>query len=155
VPAIIDAVSDRLRPVFLTTATTVLGLAPVLYANSNAALFLKPTVITLCYGLGFGLVIVLVLVPALLAAQQDFARHFRALRRGFGAPRLRVALGVAALALVAAFAATLGRAIWLDAGVALALGQFAVAALAVVVLVTLFAPLALRRKRRQVSPGNP
>ena len=143
VPAIIDAVSDRLRPVFLTTATTVLGLAPVLYANSNAALFLKPTVITLCYGLGFGMVIVLVLVPPLLAVQQDFARYFRALRRGLRAKRLRLVLGAVSLTMAGAFAATLGRALWLNTGVALALGQFAALALAAVVLATLIAPLVL------------
>ncbi|MYG26173.1 MAG: efflux RND transporter permease subunit, partial [Boseongicola sp. SB0677_bin_26] len=44
VAAIVDGASDRLRPVFLTTATTVLGLAPLLYETSKDAQFLKPTV---------------------------------------------------------------------------------------------------------------
>ncbi|WP_330449666.1 efflux RND transporter permease subunit [Paracoccus marcusii] len=39
-PAIVDAVADRFRPVLLTTATTVLGLAPLLYERSSQALFL-------------------------------------------------------------------------------------------------------------------
>ena len=156
VPAIIDAVSDRLRPVFLTTATTVLGLAPVLYNHSSAALFLKPTVITLCYGLGFGMVIVLLIVPPLLAVQQDFARHLRALRRGFAAPRLRVVLGGVALAMAGAFVATLGRALLADSGVLLAFGQFLAASLGVAVLAALIAPLALRRRRRlPFSPDSP
>ena len=34
VPSIVDAVKDRLRPVILTTLTTVLGLTPLLYENS-------------------------------------------------------------------------------------------------------------------------
>ena len=46
-PAIVAAVCDRFRPVLLTTATTVLGLAPLLYERSSQALFLKPTVVTL------------------------------------------------------------------------------------------------------------
>ena len=46
-PAIVDAVTDRLRPVLLTTLTTVLGLAPLLYEQSSQAMFLKPTVVTL------------------------------------------------------------------------------------------------------------
>ncbi len=54
-PSIIDGAVDRLRPVLLTTLTTVLGLTPLLYEQSQQAQFLKPTVITLVYGLGFGL----------------------------------------------------------------------------------------------------
>lgn len=107
VPAIIDGVSDRFRPVLLTTLTTVLGLAPLLYETSSQAEFLKPTVITLVFGLGFGMVLVLIVVPALLAAQADIGRAFTALRRflrrGEAAPRrvLRLAVGgMAALALL-------------------------------------------------------
>ncbi len=53
-PAVIAAAGDRLRPILLTSATTVLGLAPLLFERSQQALFLKPTVITLVYGLGVG-----------------------------------------------------------------------------------------------------
>jgi predicted RND superfamily exporter protein len=112
-PAIIDAVADRLRPVFLTTATTVMGLAPLLYERSSQAEFLRPTVITLVYGLGFGMVLVLVLVPAILAAQADLGRQFTAFRRGLfvksgPAARSRVLLGAAAAGVAALFAATIG-----------------------------------------------
>ena len=112
VPAIIDAAADRLRPVMLTTLTTVLGLAPLLFEQSSQAQFLKPTVITLVYGLGFGLVLVLLLVPALLAMQQDFGRQFRALRRAVHVGRrggvVGVATGAVALGMVLLFLATLG-----------------------------------------------
>jgi multidrug efflux pump subunit AcrB len=112
VPAIVDATADRLRPVLLTTLTTVLGLAPLLFESSNQAQFLKPTVITLVYGLGFGLVLVLLVVPALLAMQEDVARQMHAMRRALAAPvRARwIALvtGGAALALMLLFAGTLG-----------------------------------------------
>ncbi len=112
VPAIIDGTCDRLRPVLLTTLTTVLGLAPLLFETSQQAQFLKPTVITLVYGLGFGMVIVLLVVPAILAMQQDVGRQVAALRRVFGHVSLHkgmtaavVALGMAVAGL---FAATLG-----------------------------------------------
>ena len=82
VPAVIDATADRLRPVLLTTLTTVLGLAPLLYETSSQAQFLKPTVITLSYGLSFGMFLVLLIVPSLVVMQQDVGRLFRALRRG-------------------------------------------------------------------------
>lgn len=115
IPAIIDGTCDRLRPVLLTTLTTVLGLAPLLYETSSDAQFLKPTVITLVYGLGFGMLIVLLVVPAILAMQQDIAKQFTALRRALGAIRRQrgVALGMGGLtfAILALFAVTLGSAI--------------------------------------------
>jgi predicted RND superfamily exporter protein len=85
VPSIIDGASDRLRPVMLTTLTTVLGMTPLLYEQSQQAQFLMPTVITLVYGLGFGMLLVLLVVPALIAAQHDVSRQITAMRRGVGA----------------------------------------------------------------------
>jgi len=110
VPAIIDGTADRLRPVLLTTLTTVLGLTPLLYEGSSQAEFLKPTVITLVYGLGFGMGLVLLIVPALMAMQQDVGRQTRAARRALRAPRRAVqvpgVLGVGgALALFGALVA--------------------------------------------------
>jgi len=61
--------------------TTVLGLVPLLFETSRQALFLKPTVITLCYGLGFGLVLVLLIVPSLVVVQKDIAAMFVTFRR--------------------------------------------------------------------------
>jgi multidrug efflux pump subunit AcrB len=112
-PAIIDGTADRLRPVILTTLTTVLGLAPLLYETSNQAQFLKPTVITLVYGLGFGLVLVLLVVPALLAIGHDFARTFRAARRAASgrAPGMQGVLGAAGAGISAWFATTMGAVI--------------------------------------------
>jgi len=86
VPSIIEGTADRLRPVMLTTLTTVLGLTPLLYEGSQQAQFLKPTVITLVYGLGFGMLLVLVLVPALLAILNDLTRPMKAMRRAMRAP---------------------------------------------------------------------
>ncbi|PQM60625.1 MAG: acriflavine resistance protein B [Rhodobacteraceae bacterium] len=80
-PSVIDATSDRLRPILLTTLTTVLGLLPLLFETSKDAQFLKPTVITLVYGLGFGMFVILFLVPALVIIQRDFRQLLNALRR--------------------------------------------------------------------------
>lgn len=137
--AIVDAAADRLRPVMLTTLTTVLGLAPLLFEQSSQAQFLKPTVVTLVYGLGFGLVLVLLLVPALLAMQQDFGRQFSALRRAFGAGRrggiVRGTTIAVALAMLALFAATLGVALASGQGaLGAAFGMFAAGSVLLVVL---------------------
>ena len=111
-PAIIDAVADRLRPVFLTTATTVLGLLPLLFEGSQQAQFLKPTVVTLVYGLGFGFVLVLLVVPAILAMQEDLHRQIAALRHGLTlgrrAPWAARILQVAAGLIAVLFALTMG-----------------------------------------------
>lgn len=166
VPAIIDGVADRLRPVLLTTLTTVLGLAPLLFESSSQAIFLKPTVITLVYGLGFGMVIVLLVVPAVLAIQADAGRQVRALRRALrirhrAGRRQRALSGAAAAGVAALFAVTLapvlvtgGLPAWVLAGVpalaglpagAAALMLFLAGSLGVLVLAALAGLAALRR----------
>ncbi|SLN59398.1 Antibiotic efflux pump membrane transporter ArpB [Roseovarius litorisediminis] len=108
--SIIEGTADRLRAVLLTTLTTVLGLAPLLFERSQQAQFLKPTVITLVYGLGFGMLMVLLVVPALIAMQHDFKRYFMALRLGlkFRARRIQISLFVALIAIMTWMASTLG-----------------------------------------------
>lgn len=113
IPAIIEGTADRLRAVMLTTLTTVLGLMPLLYETSRQAQFLKPTVITLIYGLGFGMVLVLLIVPSLIAIQTDIGKMLGTLRRlwhGRGRaaakPAVRVT-GLAAGAMLLAFAGSL------------------------------------------------
>lgn len=115
IPSIIDGTADRLRPVLLTTLTTVLGLAPLLYENSSQAQFLKPTVITLCYGLGFGMVLVLLVVPALIAAQADIAQRVASFRRALRARGLRGLAWAGAGAMAAWCAATMGVTVWTGA----------------------------------------
>lgn len=79
--AIVAGTADRLRAVMLTTLTTVGGLAPLLLESSRQAQFLKPTVVTLSYGLGFGVVMVLLLTPAMMGVHHDIAQSIRAMRR--------------------------------------------------------------------------
>ncbi len=111
-PAIVDGVCDRLRAVLLTTLTTVLGLLPLLYEQSQQAQFLKPTVITLVYGLGFGMLLVLLVIPALMALQKDIGHQFSGLRRALRFRRrgwpASAASALAALAISVLFAGTLG-----------------------------------------------
>ena len=110
IPSIIDGAADRLRPVLLTTLTTVLGLAPLLFEQSQQAQFLKPTVITLVYGLGFGMVLVLIMVPALIAVQHDIFRQITAFRRGlrFRQSGVRAMLTLGVVAVLGWMSATIG-----------------------------------------------
>ncbi|QPM92246.1 efflux RND transporter permease subunit [Pseudooceanicola algae] len=81
IPAVIDATAERLRPVLLTTLTTVLGLAPLLFERSTQAEFLKPMVVTLVYGLGLGFFIVLLVIPSLVGIRHDLGKALRSARR--------------------------------------------------------------------------
>ena len=108
VPAIIDGTVDRLRPVMLTTLTTVLGLTPLLYEGSNQAEFLKPTVVTLVFGLAFGMVLVLLVVPSVMAMQADVQRQIQSAKRALRGRRaaMFVPAGLGALFAVGLFALT-------------------------------------------------
>ena len=145
IPAVIDAVADRLRAVFLTTATTVIGLAPLLYETSRQAQFLKPTVVTLCYGLGFGMLLVLLVVPALIVIRADVARRLAAFRRGRrrGPVRnyLRAAVAVAAIL----FAVVLGPALLAEEGYGAAFARYAAATAAALAAIWVTAALRLGR----------
>ena len=116
VPSIIAGTADRLRPVILTTLTTVLGLAPLLYERSSQAQFLKPTVITLVYGLGFGMLLVLLVVPALIAVQHDFQRLFKSFRLAIWGRARKIAFALSGLGvlLLGWFGVTMGWAIAFD-----------------------------------------
>ena len=78
--AVINGICDRFRAVTLTSLTTVLGLAPLLFETSVQAQFLLPMVITIAWGLAFASLIVLFLVPCILGMQEDLRAFVRRLR---------------------------------------------------------------------------
>ncbi len=75
--AIVDGSCDRLRAIILTSATTIGGLSPLLFERSLQAQFLIPMALTLVFGLACATLLVLFVVPALIAVQDDFRRLFR------------------------------------------------------------------------------
>jgi multidrug efflux pump subunit AcrB len=72
--AIVDGACDRLRAVFLTSATTIGGLTPLMFERSLQAQFLIPMALTIIFGLMVTTLLVLFVVPALIAVQGDIAR---------------------------------------------------------------------------------
>jgi multidrug efflux pump subunit AcrB len=60
--AIVEAAQQRFRPILLTTATTVLGMTPLLWGGT--AMF-KPMAITIIFGLAFATALTLLVVPVL------------------------------------------------------------------------------------------
>jgi len=81
--ALDQAVRRRFRPVLLTTMTTSFGLMPMLLETSLQAQFLIPMAISLAFGLLFGTVVIMFLVPTLLGIKQDVHELWlRAVGRG-------------------------------------------------------------------------
>lgn len=65
--AIYEAGRSRFRAIFLTSITTIAGLAPLLLEVSRQAQFLKPMAISISYGIAFATVLTLVMLPLFLA----------------------------------------------------------------------------------------
>jgi len=63
--AVFEAGLTRLRPILLTTFTTVLGLAPLIMETSRQAQFLIPMAVSIAYGLLVGSMLILFIVPSL------------------------------------------------------------------------------------------
>jgi multidrug efflux pump subunit AcrB len=74
--AVVAASQRRFRAIFLTTATTALGLTPMLFESSTQAQFLVPMAVSLATGIVFASVIILFLVPALVIIREDFNNRF-------------------------------------------------------------------------------
>ncbi|MFT6270707.1 MAG: multidrug efflux pump subunit AcrB [Alphaproteobacteria bacterium] len=72
--AIVEAARRRFRAIFLTTATTALGLTPMLFETSTQAQFLIPMAVSLATGIVFASVIILFLIPALVMIREDMRR---------------------------------------------------------------------------------
>ncbi len=84
--AIVNGTCDRFRAVLLTSLTTVLGLTPLLFETSLQARFLIPMAVTIVFGLMAASVLVLIVVPALIAVQEDVKRGFAVLYRSTAEP---------------------------------------------------------------------
>ncbi|GHT52608.1 multidrug transporter AcrB [Bacteroidia bacterium] len=63
--AIIDAGRSRLRPILMTTATTVLGMIPMAIPRGSGSEMWQPLGIVVVFGLTFSTILTLVYVPAL------------------------------------------------------------------------------------------
>lgn len=67
----------RFKAIFLTTATTVIGLLPLLTETSEQAQYLIPAAISLAFGELFGTALMLLLVPVLIAIAEDVLGVFK------------------------------------------------------------------------------
>jgi multidrug efflux pump subunit AcrB len=67
---------DRLRPIILTTLTTVVGLLPLAYGIGGSDPFIAPMALALGYGILFATPITLGVIPCLYVVREDIRRIF-------------------------------------------------------------------------------
>ncbi|GEA49681.1 multidrug resistance protein [Vibrio inusitatus NBRC 102082] len=80
--AIVNAATRRFRPIFLTTATTFCGLAPMIFETSKEGQLMIPMAISLGFGILFATVITLVIIPCMLGVGQDIKQWLSPLSTG-------------------------------------------------------------------------
>lgn len=74
VNAIRSAGSKRFRPIILTSATTFIGLVPLMLETSFEAQFLIPMAISISFGVLFATFVSLLLIPAMYLIFEDLAQ---------------------------------------------------------------------------------
>ena len=77
----VDAVVERLRPILVTTLSTLGGVLPTAYGLGGYDAMLSPMSLAMGWGLAFSTVVTLFLVPALFATAQDLRSLADRLRR--------------------------------------------------------------------------
>ena len=70
--ALIKAGQSRFRAIFLTSLTTIAGLAPLIFEKSRQAQFLIPMAISIAYGIAIATLLTLIVLPMLLSSSNWF-----------------------------------------------------------------------------------
>jgi multidrug efflux pump subunit AcrB len=80
--ALIRAGQSRFRAIFLTSLTTIAGLAPLIFEKSRQAQFLIPMAISIAYGIAIATVLTLIMLPLLLSVFNWTKVNMKWLRTG-------------------------------------------------------------------------
>jgi len=74
--AIVEAARLRLRPILMTTLTTVAGMSPLAFGLGEGSEMLQPLAVCMVFGLLFSMLVSLLLIPSiyLLAHRRDARR---------------------------------------------------------------------------------
>jgi multidrug efflux pump subunit AcrB len=80
--ALYEAGRARFRAIFLTSITTVAGLAPLIFEESRQAQFLIPMAISIAYGIGFATVLTLIVLPIFLSFSNNVKTTLKWLQTG-------------------------------------------------------------------------
>lgn len=79
--ALISAGKERIRPIFMTTLTTVGGMIPLALATGTSSDYQAPLAVVIISGLLFSTFITLILIPIVYLLFEDVGRGFKRLFR--------------------------------------------------------------------------
>ena len=88
--ALYEASKSRFRAIFLTSLTTIAGLAPLIFEESRQAQFLIPMAISIAYGIGIATVLTLVVLPIYLSLSNSLKVGVKWLVSGKTVPKEQV-----------------------------------------------------------------
>jgi len=80
--ALLDAGKSRFRAIFLTSLTTIAGLAPLLLEKSRQAQFLKPMAISISFGIAYATILTLLVLPLFLSFSNTIKQKTKWLATG-------------------------------------------------------------------------
>ncbi|MBW6516640.1 MAG: efflux RND transporter permease subunit [Candidatus Cloacimonetes bacterium] len=70
--SLINAGSVRLRPILLTTITTIMGLVPMMLSTARSSVVWKPMAVSISFGLAFSTMLTLFLIPTIYSLLDSF-----------------------------------------------------------------------------------
>ena len=70
--SLINAGSVRLRPILLTTITTIMGLVPMMLSTARSSVVWKPMAVSISFGLAFSTILTLFLIPTIYSLLDSF-----------------------------------------------------------------------------------
>ncbi len=73
--SIVAAARLRLRPILMTTLSTVVGMIPLALGWGEGAEMLQPLAITVVWGLSFSMLVSLLMVPVMYHILHSFKAH--------------------------------------------------------------------------------
>ncbi len=70
--SLINAGAIRLRPIILTTVTTISGFLPMIFSSSSATKDWKPMAVSIAFGLAFSTLLTLFVIPVIYSFVDSF-----------------------------------------------------------------------------------
>ncbi len=79
--SLINAGKKRLRPIILTTVTTIFGLMPMIISQSEAVKMWKPMAVSISFGLAFATILTLLVLPVVYSFVDGISCRIRGCER--------------------------------------------------------------------------